>query len=115
MAKSLSKVEQAVLTSGKGDVEPLKIFRSQTRVDTGRWWRRSVLCLAVYPGEIAVFAASRRRYFCHLELADLTESYYSHRTGELILAPAEECRFKQIKMNPSEALEILSMLSLEAE
>ena len=110
MSKTLNKVEKAVAESEMGKREPNFIFRSSTRVDTGRWWRRSPLCLLIYEDELVVLAASRRRYICRLSPEDYEQSYYSNRSGELILLPAENCQFKHIRMNPSDALQVFSEL-----
>jgi len=88
---------------------------TDTRIDTGRWWRSSPLWLAVTPTEVVVFAVGRRRYLDRIPVAGCGSSFYNHATGELVLAPAESLRFRQLRMKPSAALRILSLLLPKTE
>ena len=65
-------------------------------------------------GEVVVLAASRRRYVCRIPLAEAKESHYSHNTGELVIAPAEENIFNRIALKPSEAITVLRAIGLNA-
>jgi len=58
----MNSVEKAVLRAEAGDTTPRLVIRSATRIDAGRWWRRTPLLLAVMEGELVVFAGARRRY-----------------------------------------------------
>ena len=85
-------------------------LRSRTKVDTGRWFRRSRLWLCVTDKQIVLLAASKRRYTQVLELAELPDSYYSHATGQLVLEPTEGVRYSRIKLAPIDALRVLSLI-----
>jgi hypothetical protein len=107
----MTPLEQALLGEVIGPAEPLVLLRTRTRIDTGRWWRTSPLWLAVMQKESIVFAVGRRRYLERIPVAACHGSFYNHATGELVLSPAESLRFRQLRMKPSEALRILSLLS----
>jgi hypothetical protein len=107
----LKPLEQALLHEATGNAEPLVLTCARTRIDTGRWWRTSPLWLAVMRDEVIVFAVGRRRYLERMPIAACGGSFYNHATGELVLAPAESLRFRQLRMKPSEALHIISLLS----
>ena len=107
----MNPLEQALLQEATGQAGPLLLLRTDTRIDTGRWWRSSPLWLAVMPGELLVLAVGRRRYLERIPVAGCSGSFYNHATGELVLAPADPLRFRQLRMKPSTALRVLSLLS----
>ena len=107
----MTPLEQSLLHEAIGQAEPLLLLCTDTRIDTGRWWRGSPLWLAVMPDEMVVFAVGRRRYLERIPVAGCAASFYNHATGELVIAPAESLRFRQLRMKPSTALRILSLLS----
>lgn len=110
----MNSVESAVLRDEVGESKPRLLIRSRTRVDAGRWWRRTPLHLAVMESELVVFAGARRRYACSIPFEDCSESSYDHGTGELSIAPAEELTFKRIQVSPSDALRVLRIIGVVA-
>ena len=111
----MNPLEQALLSEATGDAEPLVLLRTATRIDTGRWWRTSPLWIGVMRDEVILFAIGRRRYLERVPVAGCRRSFYNPAVGELVLAPTEAPRFRQLRMKPSEALRILSLLSSKTE
>ena len=107
----MNPLEQALLDEAIGQAEPLVRLRTATRIDTGRWWRSSPLWICVMKNEVILLAVGRRRYLERIPIAGCGGSFYNPSTGELVLAPTETPRFRQLRMKPSEALGILSLLS----
>lgn len=107
---NLPKLEAQLLRDEAGGSEPRLTLRTQTRVDTGRWLKRSRLWLCVIDDDVVLLAASKRRYFEKITLADCRDSYYSHPTGQLVLEPLEAARYKQIQMSPTDALRFLELI-----
>jgi hypothetical protein len=106
----MNELEQALLRAEGVTETPELSLRTQTRIDTGRWWRRTPLWLCVVNDALVLFSVSRRRYIERVALAECRESYYSHASGELILAPVESLRFSRLRMSPRQALTILPAL-----
>lgn len=102
--------ERALLGAELGGRSPRLVLRSRTFVDTGRWWRRTPLWLCVTDDSLVLLAASRRCYAERIDLADCTESYYCHATGQLVIVPGEQARFNQVTLLPQQALDVLDLI-----
>jgi hypothetical protein len=111
----LDPLEKALLSEATGDAEPLFLLRTATRIDTGRWWRGSPLWICVMRDEVILFSIGRRRYLERIPVAGCGGSFYNHAVGELLLAPAETPRFRQLRMKPSDAIKILALLSSKSK
>lgn len=106
--------ERELLNEEAGeDIEPRLSLCSQTKIDTGRWWGKAPLWLAVSEEEIFVLAAGKRPYFERVSLQDCNETHYNPATGEIIIAPAEGLICNQLAFSPSEAMELLQTLGIE--
>jgi len=81
-----------------------------TRVDTGRWFIRSRVRVAVTDEELILFAPGPEPYVQRIRFADLGESLYNHVTGSLVLAPARDVRVRSLRMPPVEARQILTRI-----
>ena len=103
----MNELEQALLRTEVGDGTPELCVSTRTRIDTGRWWWPTPLWLCVIADALVLFSVSRRRYIERVALAQCRESYYSHATGELVLAPVESVRFSRLRMSPRQALMVL--------
>lgn len=103
--------EQALLRAEIGDSAPALVLRSDTRVDTGGWLRKSPLWLCVTGQALVLLAAARRKYVQRIPLSDCTDSRYSHATGQLVIAPTEALRFRHVSMPPDMALRVLRLLN----
>ena len=109
----MNRLEHQLLLQETGSAEPRLCLRSGTRVDTGRWWRRSPAWLCVTDDEFITLAVSRRRHFARIPLADCRSSHYNHATGELVISPTESLPLNHFKLSPGDALRILEILNPE--
>ena len=109
----MNTLEQELMRQETGGVEPRLCLRSKTRVDAGRWWRRTPVWLCVMEHEMLLLAVARRRYVERVSLGDCPDSHYSATTGELVLAPGEELRFNRFALSPRNAVRVLEFLNTE--
>ena len=107
----MNQREQELLREEVGDARPELCIRSNARIDTGRWWRRTPLWICVVSGELIMLAVGRRRYSARLPLSRCGESHYNHATGEFVVVPGEELKFSHFPLSPREALELLRFLN----
>ena len=110
----MNSVERAVLREEIGDATPRLVIRSNTRVDTGRWWWRTPLLLAIMEGELVIFAGARRKYACRIGFDSCSRSVYDHGSRELVLAPAEGLEYRRVGMSVSDALRVLHLIGVAA-
>jgi hypothetical protein len=111
----MNALEQQLLQETIGGAEPRLMVCSQTRIDTGRWWRLTPVWLCVMADELLMLAVSRRRYVARLTLADCGDTHYCHTTGELVVEPGEDLVVSRFRVTPREALELLKMVGKEGE
>jgi hypothetical protein len=107
----MNELESALLEELTGGAEPKLLLRTRTRIDAGRWWRRTPVWLCITAHELILFAVARRRYADRVALAGCQASHYAHATGELVIDPAEKLRIKRLSLAPREALDILDFLT----
>jgi hypothetical protein len=107
---ALSAAEDSLLSDELAGQRPLVLLRSKTRVDTGRWLRKSPLWLCVTETDILLLAASKRRYVQRMPIADCETSQYCHTSGALLLQPSDAWRFNAIHLPPADALKVLRHL-----
>jgi hypothetical protein len=107
----MNELEQQLLRAECGDTEPKLCLRTRTKIDAGRWWRRTSVWLCVVGEELVLLAVARRRYVERVKLVDCQKSHYSHATGELVIEPTEHLRIKHLSLTPREALDVLHFLS----
>jgi hypothetical protein len=93
-----------------GEVEPEVCVCSKARIDTGMWLRRSPMWLCIVGADLIMLSISRRRYFVRKAISACAKSYYNHSTGEFVIEPGEELRFKKFPMTPKDALSLLKYL-----
>ena len=105
--------EQLLLHSVVGDSEPRLCVRSQTRIDTGRWYRRSPLWVCVAGDQLVMLAVARRRYTSTMPVNDCQDSHYCNATGELVIEPGEKLEYNRFKMSPRQALRLLAEMNPE--
>ena len=108
---SLNPLEQQLLHAEIGDAGPRLCIRSNTRIDTGRWWRPSPLWLCVTDDELIMFAVARRKYLARIALRDIRASRYHHATGEVVIEPGEALLHDRFKLDLSDALRILNLIN----
>jgi len=110
----MNKLESALQKELTGGVEPKLLLRTRTRIDCGRWWRRTPVWLCITGGELILFAVARRRYAERVPLADCLASHYAHATGELVIDPTESLRIKRLTLTPRDALDALDFLTIQS-
>lgn len=103
----LNALERAVFVAETDQSEPRLAVPSRTRIDTGRWWRRTRLWVCVTDRDVVVLAAGRRRYVERFAIADCRASHYCHTTGELVIHAAKGPRFNRLAMSPVDGLGVL--------
>jgi len=109
----LNEIEKALLGEVTGGVEPLLCLRTNTKVDAGRWWRRTPVWLCVTQDNLILLAVARRRYVQKVPLGECCGSLYCNTTGELILAPAKGLETSRLAMSPADALKVLKAIGCE--
>ena len=109
LSPSEAEVLEDVLQGASAEL----LFRSMTRVDTGRWLRKSPVWLCITPDEVLLIAASKRRYVQRMPLKDCRASEYCHTSGALLLAPSDAWRFNTVQLAPDKALNVLKHIQRE--
>lgn len=107
--------EQQLLNETIGNAGTQLCLRTNTRIDTGRWWRRSPVWLCIAGGDLVMLAVARRHYVERIAIADCPVSHYNHATGELVIEPGETLHLNQFKLPPREALRMLKFLNPESQ
>jgi hypothetical protein len=110
----MNAIESALLKELTGGAEPKLLLRTRTRIDAGRWWRRTPVWLCVTATELILFAVARRRYTERVPLDACHASRYAHATGELVIDPTESLRIKRLSLTPREALDALDLLTKQS-
>jgi len=108
--RELTGLEKQLLESECGDTEPRLCIRSRTRVDAGRWWRRTPLWVCVTDSALVLLAVARRKYIEQVPLVDCRASRYCSESAELVLGPAEGLVYSRIRMSPRDALAVLRLI-----
>jgi hypothetical protein len=103
--------EEQLLTAEVGDAEVRLRICTDTRIDAGRWWRRTPVWLCLAGDDLIVLAVARRRYLQRVPIADCSESAYCHGTGELLIGPTQDLRISRLAVSPSDALKVLQELN----
>lgn len=111
----MNPLEQQLLKAETGGAEPRLCLRSGTRVDTGRWWRRSPVWLCVTGDELVMLAVARRRFLARVPLRDAGASRYHPASGELVVEPGEGLPLNRFKLPVHDALRLLSFLQSPSE
>ncbi len=88
----------------------LVLFKSDSFVDTGSWFRRSRVWVAATAKELVLLAFGQKPFFQKTTFQVLRESLYNHVTGELVLAPAGELTLNSVKILPLEGYQLLAQI-----
>lgn len=107
--RDLSAAERALLAT-QGETPVYRAILSTTRVDVGSWLRDGRIWVCARRVDLLLFAAGPRPFVERLAFNALQSSAYNHVTGELILAPAEGARVRQVRALPAEALAVLEWM-----
>ena len=87
--------------------------KTQTKVDVGRWMRKSRVWAIGLSDHMALVARGRNRLAERIPYEQLRESVYNHVTGTLVLAPHELPAVKTLKLNPVDAHQLLAQIYFE--
>ncbi len=86
------------------------LLRSQTRIDTGHWFRRSQVLAAAQADSLALFAWGRNAWVDIVPYRHLKQSLYNHVTGEVVLAPAPGLRLDRFRASPMDGVQLLAQI-----
>jgi hypothetical protein len=111
----MNNLEQQLLRDKVGAAKPRLQLRTKTRVDTGRWWRKTPLWLCVMEDELVLLSVSRRRYCERLPFSVSQQTHYNHSTGELVIEPAEALQYNCCALSPRDALRVLNFIKTETK
>ena len=111
----MNPLEQQLLQTETGGAEPRLCLCSGTRVDTGRWWRRSPVWLCITDDELILLAVARRRLFARIALRDVQASRYHHATGEIVIEPGETLPLQRVKLPLHDALQVLQFINTASD
>lgn len=106
----MTPLESTLLSELTDGTEPRLLLRTRTRIDCGRWWRKTPVWLCITSTELILFAVARRRYTERAHLADCSASNYAASSGTLVINPTESLRIKHLSLTPREALNVLDHL-----
>lgn len=106
----MNELESALLKELTGGAEPKLLLCTRTRIDCGRWWRKTPVWLCITANELILFAVARRRYTERVLLADCHDAHYAATTGELVIDSCENLRMKRLNLTPREALNAINFL-----
>lgn len=107
----MNQIEQSLLREQVGEVTPTLLIRSRTKIDTGRWWRKTRVWLCVVGDEFVTLAVARRRHAEKIAITHCPDSHYNPSSGELVIEPGENLRLNRFKVTPREAIRILKILN----
>ena len=74
---------------------------SGTACDTGRWFRRPRLRLALTPTRLLVYAVGPRPFQESIPLDSLTGAVYNHVTGHWVLPLPKDSPARSLRLSPS--------------
>jgi hypothetical protein len=111
----MNQLEQQLLRDNVGEAEPRLRLRTKTRIDTGRWWRKTPLWLCIMKDDIILLSVSRRRYFERLAITESQKTHYNHSTGKLVIEPAESLQYNCCSLSPSDSIRVLNFLNTETK
>ena len=109
----MSSRERRLAAELSGGQEARLLVCTGTRVDVGQWLRRGRVWAAALADEMLLFASGRRPHCERVPLGRLGESVYNPVTGELVLAPAQGVRARNLRMPPLDGYRFLSLLRRE--
>lgn len=104
----MNEREKYLLSQEIGHKQPDLLIRTDARIDTGLWFRRTPMWLCVVDSELVMLSVARRRYVARVPISEISSSYYNHSTGEFVIEPRNTLMFSQFPMSPRDALKLLS-------
>lgn len=86
------------------------LLATDSRADTGSWFRRGRIYAMATAESLALFAAGRRPFAADIKFARLLESIYNHCTGEVVLAPAKGLAIASLRIPPANGYQLLAQI-----
>ena len=111
----MNRIERDILLAETNGVEPHLSIQSNTRIDTGRWWRLASLWVCVTGEDVIILAANRRRYVHRLPISACGGSHYCHTTGELVIDAGDlndDLEYRRLALSPVDALRVLRAMNV---
>jgi hypothetical protein len=106
----LGKRQRALLAEVAGTEELLWVAKTGTMTDTGSWFGKRRVCLAMSGKALLLFATGPRPLRQRILLEALKGSRYNVVTGELVLAPEAEPTVRKLALPPVEAARVLAQI-----
>ncbi|MCX5661803.1 MAG: hypothetical protein NTW19_19155 [Planctomycetota bacterium] len=108
---TLTPAEQALLDQARAGRTPRLVSPTGARVDVGLWFRSGRVWIAAFDGgAVTLFAAGPRPFVQSAQPHELTTSFYSHLSGELVCVPAPELTVRSLPMGPSDGWKFLDVI-----
>jgi hypothetical protein len=83
-----------------------------TRVDVGLWWRWRAVRVLACPDALVLLADGPRPFVQRAAYSELTTSFYSHRSAELVLVPSPSfVMVRSLSLPPGPAWELLRIIA----
>jgi len=89
------------------------IIKTEAKVDTGGWLYNPRIRVAVLEKTVVFYAPGRRPFYEEVKFSDLSDSVYSHVTGSVFLAPAENLHIKVLPISPLIARDFLRLIDVK--
>ena len=106
----MTSLELKLLEDVCGNETVLVLFKSDSLVDTGGWFRRSRVWVGATAEELVLLAFGRNPFFQKTPFQVMRESLYNHVTGELVLAPVRQLTLNSVKVPPLDGYQLLAQI-----
>lgn len=107
----MNRRERAIFDEAAGGDDPRFSLRTNTRIDTGSWWRRAAVWICLTDQDLVLLAAGRRPFLQQLPIAVCQGVRYCHATGELAIETEAALPLRSLAMSPTEGLQVLDAIS----
>jgi len=87
------------------------ILESETRMDTGLWFRQGRVRVVCAGGGLILLAPGRRPCVHKIPFTQLGESMYNAVTGEVLLLPAPDTTVRRLQLDPAAGRELIEAIN----
>lgn len=109
----LTPSQRALFERGARGQAVRAMVLSKARIDVGLWLRWRRIWVAGFDDRLLVFAEGPRPYIQSALYSELSTTFYSHASGELVCVPADDLVVRSFGMSPAEAWRFLTLMGLE--
>lgn len=106
----LTDSQRALFERGARGDAPRALALSRARIDVGLWLRWRRIWVAGFDDRLMVFAEGPRPYLQSAPYAELSTSFYSHASGELVCVPADGLVVRSFGMSPAQGWRFLTLI-----